>query len=193
MPRWREIEGPGTKFGSIRDRRSISRGRLAPPIGVDKSAACQFSRPWRPGERGLTRLAQLLRHEGPIFIPAGGGTVRLPRLIGTARAKQLIMLGKAIDAKTAVRYGLVMQAVPPDQLMSAAMQLARRLAALSSTALGYIKSVINASVSMPLEDALALENHAFEVLVHTDEAQHLTQKYLQQGQRWGASQEGLPP
>ena len=154
--------------------------------GLELALACDFRLMTDPGEIGLPEITLGV-------LPGGGGTVRLPRLIGIARAKQIIMLGRDIDADTAVRYGLVMQAVPPDQLMPTARQLAERLAALSPAAIALAKKVINASLTMPLEDALKLEDHSFEVLVRTDEAQRLTKKYLQQNQRWGASQEGLPP
>ncbi len=154
--------------------------------GVELSLACDFRIMTDPGEIGLPEVTLGL-------LPGAGGAVRLPRLIGIARAKQLIMLGKDIDAETAVRYGIVMKAVPPDQLMPAAMQLATRLAALSPAALRLIKRVINASWNMPLEESLKMEDHSFNVLIRTDEAQGLIQKYLQQNQRLGASQEGLPP
>lgn len=154
--------------------------------GVELALACDFRIITNPGEIGLPEVTLGV-------LPGAGGTVRLPRLIGIARAKQIIMLGEDIDAETAVRYGIVMKSVPPDQLMSEAMQLADRLAALSPTALRLIKRVINASSNMPLDESLKMEDHAFEVLVRTDEAQRLIHKYLEQNQRWGASQEGLPP
>lgn len=154
--------------------------------GVELALACDFRVMTDPGEIALPEITLGV-------VPGAGGTVRLPRLIGIARAKQIIMLGRAIDATSAVRYGLVMKAVPPDQLMPKAMRLAQRLAALSPAALALAKKVINASLNMPFKDALKLEDHSFEVLVRTDEAQELTRKYLQQNERWGASQEGLPP
>jgi len=154
--------------------------------GVELALACDFRIITDPGEIGFGEVTLGV-------LPGAGGTVRLPRLIGIARAKQMIMLGRDIDAETAVRYGIVMKAVPPDQLMSQSMQLAERLAALAPTALTLIKRVINASLNLPLQDALKLEDHSFDALVRTDEAQRLIRRYLEQNQRWGASQEGLPP
>jgi enoyl-CoA hydratase len=154
--------------------------------GVELALACDFRIITDPGEIGFGEITLGV-------LPGAGGTVRLPRLIGIARAKQMIMLGKDIDAGTAVRYGIAMKAVPPDQLMHESMLLAERLAALSPTALKLIKRVINASLNMPLEDALKLEDHSFDVLDRTEEAQRLTRRYVEQKQRWGASQEGLPP
>ena len=154
--------------------------------GVELALACDFRIITDPGEIGFGEVTLGV-------LPGAGGTVRLPRLIGMARAKQIIMLGRDIDADTAVRYGLAIKAVPPDQLMSESMQLAERLAALSPAALKLIKRVIDASSDMPLEEALKLEDYSFDVLVRTDDAQRLTRRYLEQNQRWGASQEGLPP
>ena len=154
--------------------------------GVELALACDFRIITDPGEIGFGEVTLGV-------LPGAGGTVRLPRLIGIARAKQMIMLGRDIDAETAVRYGIVMKVVPPDQLMSQSMQLAERLAALAPTALTLIKRVINASLNLPLQDALKLEDHSFDALVRTDEAQRLIRRYLEQNQRWGASQEGLPP
>jgi enoyl-CoA hydratase len=154
--------------------------------GLELALACDFRIMTDPGEIGFGEITLGV-------LPGGGGTVRLPRLIGSARAKEIIMLGRMIDAATAVRYGVVMKAVPPDQLMGESMQLAERLAALSPAALTLIKEVINASFNMPLEDALKLEDHSFDVLVRGEETQRLTRRYLERNQRWGASQEGLPP
>jgi enoyl-CoA hydratase len=154
--------------------------------GLELALACDFRIITDPGEIGFGEITLGM-------LPAAGGTVRLPRLIGIARAKEIIMLGRDIDAATAVRYGVVMKAVPPDRLMRESMQLAERLASLSPAALKLIKSVMDASFKLPLEDALKLEDHSFEVLMGTAEAQRLVKKYVQQNQRWDASQEGLPP
>jgi len=154
--------------------------------GLELALACDFRIITDPGELGFGEITLGV-------LPGGGGTVRLPRLIGAARAKEIIMLGKAIDAGTAARYGIVMKVVPPDQLMPQSMQLAERLAALSPTALSLIKKVTNASFNMPLEEARKLEDHSFGVLVGSEETQHLTRRYLERNQRWGASQEGLTP
>jgi enoyl-CoA hydratase len=154
--------------------------------GLELALACDFRIITDPGEIGFGEITLGM-------LPAAGGTVRLPRLIGIARAKEIIMLGRDIDAATAVRYGVVMKAVPPDQLMHESMQLAERLAAFSPAALKLIKQVMDASFKMPLEDALKLEDHSFEVLMGTAEAQRLVKRYLQQNQRWNAAQEGLPP
>ncbi len=154
--------------------------------GVELALACDFRIITDPGEIGFGEVTLGV-------LPGAGGTVRLPRLIGIARAKEMIMLGRDINARTAVGYGVVMKAIPPDQLMKESMQLAERLAALSPTALGLIRGIVDGSLNTPLEESLKMEDHSFNVLVCTDEAQRLIRRYLEQNQRWGASQEGLAP
>ena len=154
--------------------------------GLELALACDFRLITDPGELGFGEITLGM-------LPAAGGTVRLPRLIGIARAKEMIMLGRDINARTAVGYGVVMKAIPPDQLMKESMQLAERLAALSPTALGLIRGIVDGSLNTPLEESLKMEDHSFNVLVCTDEAQRLISRYLEQNQRWGASQEGLAP
>ena len=61
-------------------------------------------------------------------IPAAGGTQRLPRVIGEARAKELILTADLVDAETALRYGLVSRVLPQAELMAAAMELSQRIA-----------------------------------------------------------------
>jgi enoyl-CoA hydratase len=139
--------------------------------GLEIALACDFRIMTNPGVVGLPEV-----NVG--FMPGAGGTVRLPRLIGIARAKELIMLGKPIDADTAVRDGLVVQAVPPDQLMPEAMKLAERLASLPQASLALAKKLINTSGEMPLRDALRLEQTSFWELLRTAEAQHLIRRTL---------------
>jgi len=100
--------------------------------GLEVALACDFRIMTDPGLLGFPEI-------GTGFVPGGGGTIRLPRIVGIARAKQMIMLGQPIDAATAVHDGLVMAAVPPDQLMPEAMKLAERLVSLPPAALAAAK------------------------------------------------------
>lgn len=79
-------------------------------------------------------------------MPGSGGTQRLPRLIGLARAKELILLGEIIDADTALRFGLVNRVVPPGQAETAARGLAEILASRGPVAVREAKGLLNTTL-----------------------------------------------
>jgi 2-(1,2-epoxy-1,2-dihydrophenyl)acetyl-CoA isomerase len=91
------------------------------------------------------------------LIPDSGGTFILPRLIGYQRAAALAMLGDKLDARTAKQWGLVYDVVPPTVLGNTSFDLARRLAAMPTRALGLIKRGFNAGLHNDLAAQLALE------------------------------------
>lgn len=123
------------------------------------------------------------------FVPGAGGTVRLPRLIGIPRAKEIIMLGQPIDAKTAERWGLVTKAVPLDQLMPETLKLAQQLASLPPAAVSAAKKLINTSGEMPLQDALKLEQTTFWGLLNTDDARRIIDYVVTNGEKKAAQPE----
>lgn len=91
------------------------------------------------------------------LIPDSGGTYILPRLVGLQRATWLAMLGEKIDANRAKEWGLIFDVVPAATLADTSFDLARRLAAMPTRALGLIKRAFNASARNDLESQLALE------------------------------------
>jgi enoyl-CoA hydratase len=91
------------------------------------------------------------------LIPGASGTQRLPRLIGAAKAKEMIFLGDMIDAPTALNLGLVNKIVPPEKLMEEAMAWAVKLAGKSSPILAMAKMAINTGLDAPLETGLNME------------------------------------
>ena len=91
------------------------------------------------------------------LVPDSGGTWMLPRLVGLQRATWLAMLGEKIDANRAKDWGLIFDVVPAATLSDTTFDLARRLAALPTRALGLIKRGFNASATNDLEAQLALE------------------------------------
>ena len=91
------------------------------------------------------------------LIPDSGGTYLLPRLVGLQRANALAMLGEKLDANRAKDWGLIHEVVPAATLADTSFDLARRLAAMPTRALGLIKRGFNASFTNDLETQLGLE------------------------------------
>ena len=91
------------------------------------------------------------------LIPDSGGTFLLPRVLGLQRANALAMLGEKIDADRAKDWGLIYEVVPAATLADTSFDLARRLAAMPTRALGLIKRGFNASWRNDLDAQLALE------------------------------------
>jgi enoyl-CoA hydratase len=103
------------------------------------------------------------------IIPGWGGTQRLPRLIGMARAKEMIFTGKIISAEEAEKIGLVNKLVSPEEVLPFAIELAQEMAGKSSLALMQAKSCINSGFVLPLEEGLSLENNAFGLCFSTED------------------------
>jgi enoyl-CoA hydratase len=97
------------------------------------------------------------------LIPGFGGTQRLSRLVGRAKAKEMCMTGEMIDAQQAKELGLVAKVFPADQLFAETMKVARTLASKSMSVLNAIKKVINSGVDVDLKNACTLEAQAFGV------------------------------
>ena len=91
------------------------------------------------------------------MVPDGGGTYFLPRLVGLAKAKELMFLGEELRADQALELGLIYNVVPAEKLMEKAMELAQRLAAGPTRAIGMIKSMLNKSFDSDIMTALERE------------------------------------
>jgi enoyl-CoA hydratase len=94
-------------------------------------------------------------------IPGLGGTQRLSRRVGVAKAKELCMTGDTIDAREALRIGLADAVVPAAELMATVTALAERIAANGPHAVAEVKRLVHEGQSLPLEAALAAEQAAF--------------------------------
>jgi len=103
------------------------------------------------------------------LIPDSGGTFILPRLVGYQRAAALAMLGDKLDARTAKHWGLVYDVVPSTVLGSTSFDLAKRLAAMPTRALGLVKRGFNAGLRNDLETQLALEAELQREAGNTDD------------------------
>ena len=91
------------------------------------------------------------------LIPGASGTQRLPRLIGAAKAKEMIYMGDNIDAATAFSLGLVNKVVPPEKLMEEAMAWATKLAGKSGPVLAMAKAAINTGLDTDMSSGLTIE------------------------------------
>lgn len=97
------------------------------------------------------------------LIPGFGGTQRLAHRIGQAKARELILTGDMIDAKTALALGLANQVVAPEELMKTARALAEKLTSKSAFALRQAKAALRASFTMNEDAGLRFEQEAFAV------------------------------
>lgn len=113
------------------------------------------------------------------LIPGYGGTQRLPRLIGPARAKELLYTGAMIDAKEALRIGIVNAVTAPDALMDKVMGVARNLTGMGKVALRAIKQTVNLGMSADLPTALRIETDAFAITVASPDAKEGTSAFLE--------------
>jgi 2-(1,2-epoxy-1,2-dihydrophenyl)acetyl-CoA isomerase len=91
------------------------------------------------------------------LVPDGGGTYFLPRLVGMARAMEMVLLADIVDAQEALRIGLVNRVVPADQLANETLKLAERLAQGPTVAYGLAKTGLYQGLGMSLEDVLNME------------------------------------
>ena len=104
------------------------------------------------------------------YCPDAGGSFLLPRLIGEARAMELVYTGRIIDAAEADRLGLLNALVEPEQLLPTALELAGRLAKGPTIAIGLAKQNIRQNASLTIEDALRSERRAGNICGRTEDA-----------------------
>jgi enoyl-CoA hydratase/carnithine racemase len=103
------------------------------------------------------------------IIPGGGGTQRLPRLIGTGKALELILTGTRIDAHEAWRLGLVERVVPHEQLMTAVEELAETIVSRAPLAVKYAKEAVIRGLELPLAEGLKVESELYTLLRTTED------------------------
>jgi enoyl-CoA hydratase len=102
-------------------------------------------------------------------IPGAGGTQRLARAIGKARAMELVLTGRRIKAPEAERLGLVTAVVPADEVVERALSIASDIAAMPVLAVRAAKAAILAAQERPLEEGLRYERDRFEELFDTED------------------------
>jgi enoyl-CoA hydratase len=129
--------------------------------GLELALACDIRIASADSRLGLTEVDLAI-------IPGGGGTQRLPRLVGRGKALELILSAARIDAAEAHRIGLIERLVPAGESLKAAQEFATTLAAKAPVALRYAKEAIVKGLALPLEDGIRLEGD-LSVLLRTTE------------------------
>jgi len=115
------------------------------------------------------------------IIPGGGGTQRLPRLVGPSRAKDIIFSGRQVDADEALRIGLVDRVVEPDALLDEAVAWAQSFASGAVLAHALAKRAIDRGLDITLNGGLDLEQQLFTEVFGTDDARSGVKSFLADG------------
>ncbi len=111
--------------------------------------------------------------------PGGGGTERLPRLIGEARARELIYTGEPVDAREAWRLGLVNRVVPAGDALAAAQELGRTIAERPAVTLRTVKAVMDRGLCMDGLEAQQISIDAISALFESDAVRDRIQAFLE--------------
>jgi methylglutaconyl-CoA hydratase len=130
--------------------------------GMELALACDFRLACASAEFALTEVRLGI-------IPGAGGTQRLPRLIGVAAAKELIMLGRRIDARRAHELGLVMNVVEADELAGAVTALVDELAGCAPLSVAMAKEAIDRGVDVDIGEGLRIERTCYNVTLFSDD------------------------
>ena len=113
------------------------------------------------------------------LFPGGGGTQRLPRIVGPSKAKELMFIGDPITAEEALSLGLVNKVVPTGEGLAAAQVMAQGMAKYSAEALKAIKQAVNEGAEQGLEEGLNLERHLFVDVFETDNVKEGVRAFLE--------------
>jgi enoyl-CoA hydratase/carnithine racemase len=116
------------------------------------------------------------------LIPGGGGTQRLPRLVGIGRAQLLNLTGDFVDARTAYDWGLVEKVVPREELLSAAVGIARTIAERSPFAVAVLRELARTTRDLPLEEGLRREAEGFRRCLESEDGAEGVAAFLEKRQ-----------
>ena len=140
--------------------------------GLEMALACDVRLASRTAKLGLPEVSLGI-------LPGYGGTQRLPRLVGTGVALQMILTGDIVTAEEAHRVGLVNSVHEPAELMPAAKAMAQKMVSRGRLALAHAKQAVRRGLQMPLADALALEADLFGIMSSTEEMKEGMAAFLQ--------------
>ncbi|GAI80808.1 unnamed protein product [marine sediment metagenome] len=139
----------------------------------------------RFGALGKAILGQI---EVPLgIIPGGGGTQRLPRLVGRARAMEIVVGGMDYPAEIAEKYGYINRALPPEELTPFVEELAYRIASYPAETIALAKKAVLLALEKPIVEGLIEETHLFNLSCASAVAKERMSLFLQTG---GQTREG---
>jgi methylglutaconyl-CoA hydratase len=156
------IAGAIEAWGAIRKPTIALMNGSAYGGGLELAMACDFRIVVEGSEVGLTEVRLGI-------MPGAGGTQRLPRLVGEARAKEMILLGRRISAARAYEIGLVTQVVSRDKLPQAVDALLADLGLCAPLSVASAKSAIERGHGRSLDEGLAIERECYEVTLFSED------------------------
>ena len=142
--------------------------------GCELALACDFRLMARGGRLGLPEVRVGI-------LPGAGGTQRMTRLLGQAKALELMLLGETVDADTAERLGLVHRAVEAGRVVEEAVALGREIASRPRLSVALIKQCVYRAAEVGLVEGLRFESAAFMQTMRSEEASRLMRAYLGSG------------
>ncbi|MFH0960363.1 MAG: enoyl-CoA hydratase-related protein [Pseudomonadota bacterium] len=136
--------------------------------GLELALACDIRIASKTAIVGLTETSLAV-------IPGAGGTQRLPRVIGVARAKEMIFRARRISAQDGMDYGLFLEVTEPENLLKRSLEIANEVAQNGPIALAQAKYAINKGTEVSLPVGLAIESNAYAITIPTkDRTEGLT-------------------
>jgi enoyl-CoA hydratase/carnithine racemase len=136
--------------------------------GLELALACDLRLASSTAIVGLTETSLAI-------IPGAGGTQRLPRIVGVARAKEMIFRARRITAAEGLDYGLFLEVTEPDRLLPRCLEIAGEIATNGPVALAQAKYAVNKGTEVSLPMGLAIESNAYAVTIPTkDRTEGLT-------------------
>ncbi|MDX8361268.1 enoyl-CoA hydratase-related protein [Cytobacillus sp. IB215316] len=130
--------------------------------GLELALSCDFRFVVEGTQLGLTETSLAI-------IPGAGGTQRLPRIIGTEKALELILTAKRLNSAQALTYGLVTKVVPKDHLIAESVQFANEMLKNGPVALQQAKFAIKQGMNTDIQTGLEIERKAYEVTIPTED------------------------
>ena len=139
--------------------------------GLEIALACDFRLASADAMLGLPEI-------NIAAVPLGGGTQRLPRIVGASRAKEMMMAGQIINAQEALHIGLVNRIFPTDSFFTDVSQFAEDIANKAPLAIGTIKRLVDVSLEVSLNKGLDIENESVAQIVGSEDCREGIDAYL---------------